>query len=148
VNELNSSLVFDSPKSGLELNCDYLVELVGSLLRILQYYDQSTSSSYQVSLYRLEFENGNDHCKARWVEISIIDDQILLLSRGRGLSMSANGFHGYEGNCIYFFGTIFSNFLVCCYNIKDGTMDVMPCHLERGSTWSVFVLESAELPQN
>jgi Protein of unknown function (DUF295) len=28
---------------------------------------------------------------------------ILLLSRDRGLSMSANGFHGYEGDCIYFF---------------------------------------------
>lgn len=138
--ELNSPLVFDSPRPGLVLHSDYLVESDGPLLRVLQFYDQSTPSAYHFSLYRLDY--------GHWVEMSTICDQMLFLSKRQGLSMCVDGFQGYEGDCIYFFDKIFLKFQLCRYHINAGTTEVVPCPFERGSTWFVPVLDPIELVQN
>ncbi|KAF3322005.1 hypothetical protein FCM35_KLT14221 [Carex littledalei] len=109
-------------------------------LECSSFMTKSTLGGYHFSLYRLDY--------GHWVEMSTIGDQMLFLSKHRGLSMCADGFQGYEGDCIYFFDKIFSKFQLCRYHINAGTTEVVPCPFERGSTWFVPVLDPIELVQN
>ncbi|XVE48736.1 hypothetical protein DITRI_Ditri01bG0026000 [Diplodiscus trichospermus] len=81
----------------------YLVESTrGELLLIKRLYDQLESPSLLYMKTTSFYVFKMDPNTGRWQRLYDIDDEVLFISRGGSLSLSAKDFVGVEGNCIYF----------------------------------------------
>ncbi|XVE48735.1 hypothetical protein DITRI_Ditri01bG0025900 [Diplodiscus trichospermus] len=82
----------------------YFVESTrGEMLLIKRMYDQLESPDPLVYIKTSSFYIFKmDHNTNQWQRLYNIDDQVLFVSGGGSLSLSATDFEGVEGNCIYF----------------------------------------------
>ncbi|XP_028776714.1 F-box protein SKIP23-like [Neltuma alba] len=104
----------------------HLVESCGNLFVVDRYYDSEPRRPYyeasvvNFKVYRLDEEWGT------WVDVKDLEDRVFILGNSCNLSVSANDFAGYAGNCIFFIDI----FDVRVYNLGDGstmTLELDPC---------------------
>ncbi|KAJ1701958.1 hypothetical protein LUZ63_001737 [Rhynchospora breviuscula] len=78
-----------------------LVEAAGALLGIVQHHLRTDSVPLEkcwFEVYLLNEEENPPH----WAKLSDIGDLMIFLNSNNGFCVSANGFDGIRGNCIYF----------------------------------------------
>jgi hypothetical protein len=97
VDVTSGAVIATAPPPPMKLNC--IVESSGELLGIS--CDNSLDQDGDCNIYRLEYEEK----KWNWVQLSSIDDRILLLDGGQGISIAARGSIQSEGNSIFYLGS-------------------------------------------
>ncbi|KAJ4759727.1 F-box protein SKIP23 [Rhynchospora pubera] len=118
-----------------------LVEAAGVLLGIVQHNfctDRMPLENCWFEVYRLEEEENPPH----WTKLSDIGDLMIFLNSNNGFCVSANGFDGIRGNCIYFTkwngkGDHNSRTLIGRYELGEDRSEVVGHPRYTGGTWIV-----------
>lgn len=124
----------------------YLVVSDGQVLRVLEHDDKYLSvHGCRFDIYRLDF--GSEKEQPFWVKINNIGDQMLFLNVWNGFSVSASCFEGFRGNSIYFLKEVDngasygSTYVLCRYDIKAGTAEMLPFPCVTGGMWFLRSLQ-------
>jgi Protein of unknown function (DUF295) len=113
----------------------------GELLKVHRPYDINLDlKDIYFEVYRLCVDGD----QAFWMEVKDIRDEMLFLDySATGLALSAGDFAGCVGNSIYFLkGEIWEDalhpiFILCRYNLADGTVEKLLYESEKWGTWVI-----------
>ena len=93
-------------------DCTALVPSGDELLCVIRHFGKDGRGELledcgSLKVHRLDMEIGQGHDQLtqlpRWVQMRSIGDRMLFIGLFQGFSFNASDFHGFKGDCIYFF---------------------------------------------